>query len=335
MHQLKKFARDDYFKIDVECHIAPNIFKQMGYYLQYKMENFAYGVPRFLGEERLGLPARPSILERDSSPESIISWMDKYGVDMSLVSREDVRFASGGVVPTCTNEYILSACERYPGRLIFAANPTPILTRDMNHVLGEREYLVKEKKCKAVGEFGVDEEAYINDRKYWPFYAKVSELGIPIIIHTGMNLVRGVGSKYHHPQLLEDIAREFPRLQIIALHAGWPYHHDLNLIASSYANIHVSLSFFCPWCISAPKRAAEMIGEALLFVGSDRIVWGSDVLGAENQLRLSVQGFSEFEISEELQMDYGFPPLSSEDKRKIFGLNLAKLLGVKPERKIQ
>lgn len=64
-------------------------------------------------------------------------------------------------------------------------------------------------------------------------------------------------------------------------------------------------------------------------------MWGTDTVGAENRVRLSTQGLSEFAIPEETQAEYGFPPLTDEDKGKIFGLNLAKLLGVKPERRVR
>ena len=73
-----------------------------------------------------------------------------------------------------------------------------------------------------------------------------------------------------------------------------------------------------------------VLGEALQFVGPDRIVWGTDNFGSEARVRLAVQGFSGFQIPEELQRGYGFPELSEEDSRKIFGLNMAKLLKINP-----
>lgn len=39
-------------------------------------------------------------------------------------------------------------------------------------------------------------------------------------------------------------------------------------------------------------------------------------------------GLTDFQIPEELQWKYGYLPLSDEDKRKIFGGNLGKLLGI-------
>ena len=36
----------------------------------------------------------------------------------------------------------------------------------------------------------------------------------------------------------------------------------------------------------------------------------------------------DLEIPEDLQEDYGFPQITEEDKRKILGLNFARLMGV-------
>ena len=132
------------------------------------------------------------------------------------------------------------------------------------------------------------------------------------------------------------MANDFPDMTIIAFHAGWPHNHELNLIAAGHVNVHISLSLLLPWCATAPRRAAKIIGEAIQFAGVDRVIWGTDYFGpgAEPIMNLSVEGFRDFLIPEDLQEGYGFKPLTVEDKRKIFGENLAKILGIEPKRRI-
>jgi len=73
---------------------------------------------------------------------------------------------------------------------------------------------------------------------------------------------------------------------------------------------------------------------AIRFVGSDRIVWGSDYAGFGIQLRLAVMGLMEFQFTDDLRLQYRYLPLTEEDKAKIFGGNLARLLGIETNRRI-
>lgn len=63
-------------------------------------------------------------------------------------------------------------------------------------------------------------------------------------------------------------------------------------------------------------------------MGPDRIIWGTDSAGYGAQIGAAAVGLTDFQIPEELQWKYGYLPLSDEGKRKIFGGNLGKLLGI-------
>jgi hypothetical protein len=60
------------------------------------------------------------------------------------------------------------------------------------------------------------------------------------------------------------------------------------------------------------------------FMGEDRIVFGSDSVwyGAP---QWQVEAFWRFQIPDELQKQYGYPPLTETARRKILGLNSARL----------
>ena len=42
----------------------------------------------------------------------------------------------------------------------------------------------------------------------------------------------------------------------------------------------------------------------------------------------------EFQIPEDMQEGYGYPAITDEDRRKIFGENLAGLIGIEPKRRV-
>lgn len=124
------------------------------------------------------------------------------------------------------------------------------------------------------------------------------------------------------------MARDFPDLKINAFHMGYPYCDDLNMIAMGHPNVSVCLSLLVPWAASAPRKFAKIIGEALRWVGPDKIIWGTDYAGYGAQIRGAVMGLREFQIPEDMQKNYGYPAITDEDRKKIFGGNLARLLNV-------
>ena len=129
------------------------------------------------------------------------------------------------------------------------------------------------------------------------------------------------------------MARDFPNLTLVAFHMGYPYCDDLNMVAMGHPNVHLCLSLLVPWAISAPYKFAKILGEALRFVGPDRIIWGTDSAGYGAQIGAAVIGLADFQIPEELQWQYGYLPLTDGDKRKIFGGNLGRLLGIDTSRR--
>ncbi|HNB52093.1 MAG TPA: amidohydrolase family protein [Anaerolineales bacterium] len=127
-----------------------------------------------------------------------------------------------------------------------------------------------------------------------------------------------------------DVARDFPGLKLVAFHMGYPYSDDLNLVAMGHPNVYLCLSLLVPWAITAPYKFARILGEAIRFAGPDRIIWGTDSAGYGAQIGAAVLGLRDFQIPEELQWQYGYLPLTDDDKRKMFGGNLAGLLGIDP-----
>ena len=64
-------------------------------------------------------------------------------------------------------------------------------------------------------------------------------------------------------------------------------------------------------------------------VGEDNVLWGTDSIwyGSPQD---QIQAFRAFNISEKFQNEYGYLALSPERKRKIFGLNGARVYDLDP-----
>jgi len=322
---------DGFFKIDPECHIigdmAPiNHFP--GVQMWWKsvdsiMRPLMQGAPEDYVQD-----LEPWEMQKSTDPENILRTMDKYGVDMACLLPESMMDTTGYTSRWCTNGDTWKAVQTHPDRFLIEPNLSPIKQRGVKPAIWELEYWVE--KGARIFKYYSPEDTYINDPDLWPFYKRAEELGIILDLHTGFCWCPPGQSKYCLPIQLDDVARDFPELKLVAFHMGYPYCDDLNLVAMGHPNVYLCLSLLVPWAITAPYKFARILGEALRFVGSDRIIWGTDSAGYGAQIGAAVLGLRDFQIPDELQWQYGYLPLTDEDKRKIFGGNLAQLLGIDP-----
>lgn len=87
------------------------------------------------------------------------------------------------------------------------------------------------------------QQFYPNDKdKAYPVFEKASKLGIPVVIHAGLTWEAGAMMKYSHPSLLEDAAHDFPKLNLVVAHMGWPWVLDSVALALKYPNVYLDTS---------------------------------------------------------------------------------------------
>jgi predicted TIM-barrel fold metal-dependent hydrolase len=113
---------------------------------------------------------------------------------------------------------------------------------------------------------------------------------------------------------------------------GWPYHEELMGLAGKHQNLYLSLSGIIGWLARAPYRGYHMIGEALQWVSSEKIVMGLD-LPFDDTKRV-VDYVRTLEMPAELQEKWGYPEITDEIRANILGLNLAKLAKLDPKKRV-
>jgi hypothetical protein len=79
--------------------------------------------------------------------------------------------------------------------------------------------------------------------------------------------------------------------------------------------------------VTFPTVAAHIMGQLMKYLGPDRIVFGSDAVWYGSP-QWQIDAFWRFQIPEEMRERYGYPEITIEDKRKILGLNSARLYGI-------
>jgi uncharacterized protein len=113
---------------------------------------------------------------------------------------------------------------------------------------------------------------------------------------------------------------------------GWPYEDETIQVVSRFPNISLSMAALTQFYAIAPKMALHILGKALLWLGPQRVLYGSEGFVWPN-FQSIIELFDEMEMPEQLQEDYGYPAITREKKELMYGGNLARIMGIDIEAK--
>lgn len=100
-------------------------------------------------------------------------------------------------------------------------------------------------------------------------YKRCEERGLPVMIHTGTSIFPGARNKYGNPMELDDVAIDFPKLQVIMAHGGRPLWMDeAFFVLRRHRNMCLDVSGIPPLKLLEYFPRLEEIGE--------RVLWGTD-----------------------------------------------------------
>jgi hypothetical protein len=132
--------------------------------------------------------------------------------------------------------------------------------------------------------------------RYYSYYAKCCELGIPIMMQVGHNLVYSRARRLPsvgRPICLDQVAIDFPELQLIGIHIGVPWTEEMISMCWKHENVHVAGDAYAPkhWP-PAFVRYADSYGRQKVLFGTDwpvidpeRAVREIDALGLQPESR--------------------------------------------------
>ncbi len=99
------------------------------------------------------------------------------------------------------------------------------------------------------------------------------------------------------------------------------------------SNIYMEMgSTFAMMVSSSPLLAAYVIGMIIDAFGPDHVLWGTDSIWWGSP-QWQIEAFRRLEMPDQLMKRFGWKPLTDEVKRRIFGLNAARVYRVDPEAK--
>ncbi|SJN11749.1 PROBABLE ANTIBIOTIC-RESISTANCE PROTEIN [Leucobacter sp. 7(1)] len=116
-----------------------------------------------------------------------------------------------------------------------------------------------------------------SDERHFPLYAELQAAGIVALFHTGQTGIgaglpggRGLRLGLSNPILLDEVAAEFPELQIVMAHPSVPWQEEALSVATHKHNTWIDLSGWSPKYF--PPELIRHAGTLL----KNRVLFGSD-----------------------------------------------------------
>lgn len=227
----------------------------------------------------------------DGSPAAMVRWMDRLGIDVSIVSPH--------LAITCDwregNRQAYAAAEQFPGRIV----PFVVINPHLPTAEIEAE-IAHWHETAGIVAFKFHASLHKTDTLhpgYTPAYEYANEHSLPILSHSWS----GAGGPM---KVIETLAERYPNIRFINAHSssGWNVIDSACELAEKFDCVYLDLT----GSLLAYGGLERMVER----VGADRILWGTD-----NPFIDPRPGLGRMLCAE----------VSDDDKRKMLGLNAKRL----------
>lgn len=170
----------------------------------------------------------------------------------------------------------------------------------------------------------------LKDRWAYRYLEVCREVGIKNIhIHKGPT-IRPLDRDAFDVADVDQVASDFTDLNFVVEHVGLPRLEDFCWIATQEPNVYGGLAVAMPFMHTRPRYFAQILGELMYWIGEDRIMFSSDY--AIWTPRWLVEKFVDLQIPEDMTE---YAPITTEQKKKILGLNAAALYDLPVPQELQ
>jgi predicted TIM-barrel fold metal-dependent hydrolase len=249
------------------------------------------------------------------TPERYIEEMNEAGIDKAVI------------LGCVSDDYVYDTyIKKYPERFIAFADVRPLdeARRFDKNCLERLRKSVTEYGFKGVGELGPVYDGYSpSDRRLYPLYEKAVEYGVPVVIHVAATPVVSATSQleFGRPYLLEPVADDFPELNIVAAHMGYPWVEELLTLMEKRKNVYTDIAHLC----IRPRMLAWYLAMAKEYKVLDRVLFGTDTSCRPPKYYIEWCRNEASRIMERM----GWQSLSGKEIKDILGSNAKKLLKLK------
>ena len=179
--------------------------------------------------------------------------------------------------PRNTNEHALELAKEYPAAFAGILASVQPNARDAARVAEEAETLLNNPLVKGFKFHPPDQGFYPSDKAHYPIWEVLQTGGKPVMFHVGFTVLgantdggSGIGLDYGRPIHLDALARDFPRMKIIAAHPGWPWTEELIGVLTHKKNLYVDTSGYLA------EQLPELFVRAIRGRLQDKALFGTD-----------------------------------------------------------
>lgn len=196
--------------------------------------------------------------------------MDRANIERSLliaVRAGDLNVAGSFELPY---ERVAAVCEKWPDRFSGLAGVDP--TRGMRG-LADLSAAVRELGFVGAHLYPHWFSLAPDHAKYYPYYAKCAELDVPLMMQVGHNLVYSQQRRLPsvgRPIALDQVAIDFPELQLIGIHIGIPWTDEMISMCWKHSNVFVAGDAY------APKHWPASFIQYANTYGREKVLFGTD-----------------------------------------------------------
>ena len=202
--------------------------------------------------------------------EDYLRKMDAAGIERSLliaVRAGEPAWQGSFEIPY---QQIAQYCDAYPDRFSGLAGVDP--TRGIQQ-LKELDHAVKELGCVGAHFYPHWFRMPPDSALCYPIYSRCEELGIPIMMQVGQNLIYQKDVRLPSvakPILLDQVAIDFPNLVLIGIHIGVPWTDEMIAMAWKHENVYIGIDAY------APKHLPASLKHYMNSYGSHKVMFGTD-----------------------------------------------------------
>ena len=209
-------------------------------------------------------------LPQFASVEDMLAAMDDAGVEKVFVCQTKMwSYRNKWMYMDTRLDEVTAYTERHPDRFAGLAGYNPFRIKES---LAEIERAVKDHGFRGVYVHIYGFDIPIHDAKMYPLYAKCSELGVPVSLQVG-HVLEGMPSEHARPIFLDRVACDFPDLELVGAHTGWPWVEELISVCYKWDNVYLGVDAWMPKYLK--PEVVQFVNSRM---GQDRALWGTNGL---------------------------------------------------------